>query len=130
MQILLVGHADFPEGLLSAARMIVGDKADAVTAVGLRDAVEFKKRITAVLRASAETVVLADLLGGSPCNTVVEVAGELNKAEGLTVVTGVNLGLLLELTLARRPPSLETLLARAAPRVLDLTPSTSNDDEL
>ncbi|MFV0406329.1 MAG: PTS sugar transporter subunit IIA [Propioniciclava sp.] len=131
MQILVVGHGGFPDGLLSAAQMIVGDQAtDRVRAIGLQDVALFREQVAAALRPGDVTVVLADLLGGSPCNTVLEVAQELHLVGELQIVTGANLGLLIELILARKPPIWPTLIGRAAPRLLQLAPDDTDDDEL
>ncbi|MFV0453179.1 MAG: PTS sugar transporter subunit IIA [Propioniciclava sp.] len=131
MKILLVGHAEFPQGLLSAARMIVGDRATAaVVAIGLTDLAMFKAEVTEALTGATGVLVLADLMGGSPCNTVLEVARELDIVPQIRVITGANLGLLIEFALARKEPTTGEVITRAAPRELTLAPNDDEDEAL
>jgi PTS system mannose-specific IIA component len=96
--VVLVGHATIARGVLDAAEMILGPQAD-VHAVGLsphEDPADLMAAVEQAAGASSgggELLVLADLFGGSPANTV---AAALLRRPGTEVVTGLNLPMVIE----------------------------------
>lgn len=99
--IILVSHASFAEGLKQAAEMIVGPQ-EALVAIGMAPDANLdllEAEITTRVRdyqKSGEVLILADLAGGSPANSCARLA-----LEGVPVVCGVNLLMLLEALLQR-----------------------------
>lgn len=96
--IVLISHGRLAEGMLSAAEMVFGDASRQVAALGLgkdENPEEFGKRIGEAIK-KADTgegvVVLADLLGGTPCNQAAPYAGDR-----VHILAGLSLVMLLEI---------------------------------
>lgn len=93
-KLMICTHGDFGEALKKSAEMIVGEMAD-VLCFSLLPGMPpetFSELIQRELSTEDEYLCLVDLFGGTPCLTV----SRLIKAYPLVVVTGVNLGMLLE----------------------------------
>jgi mannose/fructose/sorbose-specific phosphotransferase system IIA component len=100
--VLIVGHGDLGQALVSSALMIVGEQ-DNVAAVSLKPQDNLETCQCALkigierLNGSQGVIVLADLFGGTPCN-----AAALGQRErSYPIVAGVNLPMLLEVLLSR-----------------------------
>jgi len=95
-RIVVAAHGPLAEALVASAAMICG-RLDDVVALGLdpQDSPEsFAERLRAALGPpEAPVLILADLQGGTPCNVACLVARD---RASTAVVTGVNLGLLIE----------------------------------
>jgi len=111
--IVIVGHGDIADGLLDAARMIVG-KIEGVATVSLRETDAVEELMERIATALTETdkgngvLVLADLFGASPFNASARLA--MQEESSLEVISGVNLPMLLELIVQRDDASLEQLV--------------------
>jgi len=109
--IVLVSHGNMAEGMIDAARMIVGEMED-VLAVSLQemDAIEdLMGRIEAALNevdTGDGALILVDAFGASPFNASARLAMQREKTE---VITGMNLPMLLELAVQREGQDLETV---------------------
>lgn len=97
--ILLMTHGDLGAELLKSAEMIMGPLED-VSALALRpgDSIDdLRKKALSIVgennRKGFETIILVDLMGGSPGN----VALSLLQKSDLNILTGVNMPMLLEL---------------------------------
>jgi mannose/fructose/sorbose-specific phosphotransferase system IIA component len=114
--VVLVSHGDLGEALIRASEMIAGP-AERVFSVPLlpgESPEQFAEKLAAVLRdiEDEETLVLIDLLGGTPYN----VAARHVLKENVECVTGASLPMLLELIMSREDSSLANLaetIARA-----------------
>lgn len=100
--IILISHGGFAQGILEAAQMIFGDATEQVFALGLQPdehSETFCARLEQTIQ-QADTgngvVILADLLGGTPCNQAANFA-----SDSVQILTGVNLVMLLEILGAR-----------------------------
>lgn len=107
--ILLVSHSQFAQGLKDAAEMIIGPQ-EGLEALGMQSDAnldvlqeEITQRVRA-MQAQGEALILADLAGGSPCNSCAHLA-----LEGVPVLGGVNLPILLEALLQRSSMDARTL---------------------
>ena len=114
-KIFIATHADLAEGFKNAAKLIVGSSADEITTFCLyegQSAEDFKKQILGYKEAhpSMDIIVLTDLFGASIFNAMVE----LHTLQGVYIVTGVNLGLVLDLLLEERKISLELMKQKIA----------------
>ena len=109
--IIVVSHGDLGEALLRAVEMIAGPQ-ERVFAVGIEPGQSpdaFSDALEEMLRetAPAPTLVLIDLLGGTPYN----VAARRVVAGRVECITGANLPMLLELVMSRDELPLSDLAA-------------------
>lgn len=108
--IVLAGHGGIAGGLRDAAEMILGPQQQ-LAVVPLRPAEnldEYRDRLAAAVAevdAGDGALILADLFGGSPCNTAAYVLGPRTE-----VVAGVSLPMLLEVLAARQGAVLADLV--------------------
>lgn len=102
--IIISGHGNFATGLRSSLNLIAGNPAN----VEYIDFVESdtietlrEKYMNAISNLSncSEILGLADLTGGSPFKTLVELKTEIEKP--LEVIGGTNLPMILEITMAK-----------------------------
>lgn len=114
MKIVLLSHGNLCVELKNSARMILGDFED-VAAFPLQageDTEEYGKKVAEYVRSHRKegVLILTDLLGGSPfllSSRLMEGAGGYE--DGADIVTGVNLGMLLEVLNNKGSCSLEEL---------------------
>lgn len=110
--IVLVSHGAMADGMLDAARMIVGDQ-EGIMAISLEemDNVEglIEKVAAAVERVDTGdgVIVLVDVFGASPFNASARLTMTRDKMD---VITGMNLPMLLELAIHRQGANLEELI--------------------
>lgn len=99
--LVLVSHGDFAEGLKTSLNMFASDKIDQVIALGLKngqsadDFAETFKQAISVLNPEDTLVLLADIIGGSPLTSALNVLSDLSKLEGTRVIGGMNLPMAL-----------------------------------
>jgi len=110
--IIVVSHGNMAEGMLDAARMIVGEM-EGIVAVSLReeDAVEnLMERISSAI-SGVDTgdgvLILVDVFGASPFNASSRLAMVRDKIE---VISGVNLPMLLEIAIQHVDEDLDSLV--------------------
>ncbi len=111
--IVVVSHGPLAQGLIGAAEMIVGSQAQlrAVAMGPAADVEHLRADIEAAVQAVGGpdgTLVLVDLLGGSPSNASAYLA-----VAGTPVICGVNLPMLLELLMAREASTPKALADQA-----------------
>ena len=99
-KIILASHGRFASGMLSAAKMIIGEL-EGVDSFDLEDyesPYEIYENIEQAMKKENEAtfLILTDLLGGSVDNQLLELCANKN----VYVIAGANLGILLELYLA------------------------------
>lgn len=103
--IVLASHGKFAKELLNSVEMIMGPQ-DKIIALAL-DPDDDPMKLSELIKASVVEVegeggaiCLVDLMGGSPSNAAAYMA-----KEGMPVITGMNLPMLLELITIRDNPS-------------------------
>lgn len=113
--IIVTGHGNFATGVLSAAKLIAGNPEKLI---GIdfteNDTVEtleekIKKGIEEL--DTEEILVLADLAGGSPFKVSATIGVSSDK--NIKVLSGTNLGMIIETALLRDGKNLEEVLAFA-----------------
>ena len=114
--VVVASHGGLCRELLITAEMILGPAAQTAaaplaTGVSLQDFAAQLRQAVAALQQEAGVLLLADLAGGTPCNVAAVLAAQ---SEGLRVVAGVNLPMLLEVLSRREGVSLEELAGIAA----------------
>jgi mannose/fructose/sorbose-specific phosphotransferase system IIA component len=113
--IVIVTHGDLAQGLLQAARMIMGE-VPAAAAVALQEEqgidslhAEIEKALAGVNQGDG-ALLMVDMVGASPFNVSSQLAAA---REDVEVVTGVNLPMLLETALQRDSQSFDELIETA-----------------
>jgi PTS system mannose-specific IIA component len=111
---LIITHGNFGKELLKSVEMIMGEQENAA-ALGLNpgdevDALraEAERIVVENEKADKETIVLVDILGGSPSN----VALYIFKSHNLKLVTGVNMPMLIEFFSSREYEEMGDLLQK------------------
>ncbi|MDF7638258.1 PTS sugar transporter subunit IIA [Lactobacillus sp. ESL0791] len=101
MKIIITSHGGFCTGILESYEMLAG-KSNLLIALPLTpdDTGQYKKRLTQYLSANKteSILILCDLCGGTPYNE--SYAAYLRNPEKIGVVSGLNLGMLLETAFA------------------------------
>jgi len=115
--ILITGHGHFPTGALSAVNLVAGNPGNvyAVDFVEGMSVEELKEQLTAALAGieAKEVLVLADLAGGTPFRTAVEL--KLTSTEkDIRVIAGANMPALMEAALSAEDMDLVELAADVA----------------
>lgn len=99
-KILIVSHGTLAKGNYEAAKMIYGEAIDIIYLcleenMGIEN---YKKKLTDIIRDisdSDQIIVLADIKGGSPYNSVVSILSEKGLLKKSKILTGLNLPMLL-----------------------------------
>lgn len=103
--VLMVSHGEFASGLHTAVKMIAGDR-DTVLSTSLKDGMgadEYAanvEKLVANITPEDKLVVLADIMGGSPLTTAMNVLAEKGLLANTKAFTGMNLPMALTVILA------------------------------
>lgn len=138
-KLLLVSHGTMAEGVCKAARMIIGDTSQLdffclSESMGIENFREgIREKLNQVTQ-SDQLIVLADLLGGSPFTTTLDVLSEMGLLENAHVIVGMNLILVLELMLAEGELTKEDICsyienARRELQLFDIRPDDEEDSD-
>ena len=139
----MVSHGRFAEGVKTSLEMFVGDANDRVFALCLhngKSADDFKKDVEDFLdqhkfKEEVEFIVLADIIGGSPLTTFLNVfsaRGYLNRA---VVLGGMNFTMALTATVSLDTMDKEAIAktalseAKTAVQQYEVPSSPDNDDD-
>lgn len=115
VNIVVTGHGNFATGLVSSLNLIAGEQegvacVDFLESDSTHDLEEKLKNAIAGL--TDEILVLSDLAGGSPFKTAVILSQTL-EGKNIKVISGTNLGMLLETALGKAFLGLEDLVQGA-----------------
>ena len=93
-----MSHGSLAKEFYNTAKMIIGDVSNIeyLEYPAGQDLVEYKKKLTDILKRNEETLVLVDLFGGSPFVLATQVFAEMKFSENVEIYTGLNLPMLLE----------------------------------
>ena len=140
--VFLVSHGKFAEGLKTSLEMFAGDAAELVFAIGLhngKSADDFKKEVEALLDAHKfndddEFMILADLIGGSPLTTFMNVFNEYGLLDRATILGGMNFTMALTVVVSLdgmdRDLLAQTALGEAKQALQEYkVPSSDADDD-
>jgi len=97
-KIIVMSHGSMAKETLESAKMILGDLADAFAIeMGEEDGLSGTQakldEVLLKIDKKQDVLVLADLRGGTPCNVAMM---KMAERPGLYVVSGLNLGMLIE----------------------------------
>jgi len=108
-QIIIVSHGELANGFVNAAKLIMGE-ADILALCAYTDEnipyEEIILRKVEELNAGDEMIILTDLLGGSVNNHLME----LTTRDHVHLVTGINLGLILQLLASSEDADTESFI--------------------
>ena len=111
--ILLLSHGTLAQGMYSAAKMILGEQENVSVLCfeETEDPEDFGDRISEeIQKYPAGALVLCDLMGGTPFNQLLL----KNDPDSYKAITGMNLGMVLEVLTSRDDGSIESLADTAA----------------
>lgn len=137
--LVLVSHGGLAEGLKTSLAMFAGDQIEQVIAVGLQEgksvddfADTFRQAISHVTTDDS-VLVLADIVGGSPLTTAVNVLAEEGKLEGALILGGMNLTMALTATVMKDSLSgkdlAQAILSEASTALQEFDITDNSDDE-
>ncbi|MGB4985823.1 MAG: PTS galactosamine/N-acetylgalactosamine transporter subunit IIA [Erysipelotrichaceae bacterium] len=102
---IVTGHGNFATGLTSSVKLIAGmpelyEMVDFVETDTTDDLKANLNKAVDNLSGCEAIMVFSDLMGGSPFKTAVEVS--MMRTENIKVLAGTNLGMLIEISMARQ----------------------------
>jgi len=112
---ILVSHGTFAQGLHSVLKMLAGGNREDILSTSLEDGMgadEFKERfaaLAATVTKEDEILLLADIIGGSPLTTALEVLTERGMLKQTMTFGGMNLPMALTAALMKDALDHETL---------------------
>jgi len=112
--VITLGHGDLPVALLNSAQMLIGKREELYSLClhegdGLENFITKTAALISSLNEAKSILVFIDLQGGTPWNAIVGV-----NDPRVTLVTGVNLPMLIEVLLLRdQKSSIQDLVACA-----------------
>ena len=129
-QVILMSHGSMAKETLNSAKMILGDAlVYPVVSMQADDGIEGTlaklEKILQKIPEKQPIVIIADLLGGTPANVAVL---KSNSDPRIKVVTGLNLGMVLESFFALEDPEIVTRLLDAGAKAVT-QPQLENDEE-
>lgn len=124
-KVILVSHGKLSEGMAHSTQMICGENED-LSYYGMMPGEHYTAIVEAIKeKASAnpdtQYIVIADLLGGSVCNGCTELIG----MENVKLISGMNMGLVIDLLFAAAPVSdedIEESLRACKETIANVTP--------
>lgn len=117
--IVLISHGSMAEGVKASLEMIVG-RQEHVHTVSLRpdsDNLQFEKELNEKMKAlNGTTLIIADLLGGTPCNVATK--NYLN-VDGVEIIAGMTLSVVIE-AVVNQQASIKELVCLAQENIVDV----------
>ncbi|NSV63085.1 PTS mannose/fructose/sorbose transporter subunit IIAB [Enterococcus faecalis] len=117
--IVLISHGSMAEGVKVSLEMIVG-RQEHVHTVSLRpdsDNLQFEKELNEKMKAlNGTTLIIADLLGGTPCNVATK--NYLN-VDGVEIIAGMTLSVVIE-AVVNQQASIKELVCLAQENIVDV----------
>lgn len=117
--IVLISHGGMAEGVKGSLEMIVGQQ-EHIHTVSLRpdgDNIQFENELNSKMKAlNGSTLIIADLLGGTPCNVAVK--NYLNVA-GVEIIAGMTLSIVIE-AVVNQQASIKELVCLAKENIVDV----------
>lgn len=137
--LVLVSHGGLAEGLKTSLAMFAGNQIEQVIAVGLQEgksiddfAAAFRQALSRVT-VDDSVLVLADIVGGSPLTTAVNVLAEEDKLEDAVILGGMNLTMALTATVMKDSLSgkdlAQAILSEASTALQEFNVTEDSDDE-
>lgn len=137
--VVIVSHGDLAKGLATSLKMLAGERED-IIAVGLPDgktadefAVMFEESVSSI-KEEDSIVLLADIIGGSPLTTALNVLEKNNMLTKTITIGGVNLPLALTSVLMKDnlegEAFVETVLSEARNAIQEFKVTQDDEDDI
>lgn len=111
--IIVTGHGEFANGMLSSLKLIAGEQENLIgvnfTADDNTETLEKKLKEAISELNCSEVIVLSDLAGGSPFKVSVFLSQTIKESK-IRVISGTNLGMVLEVSLCRDGMEVDELI--------------------
>ncbi len=103
--VIVTGHGNFASGIYSSVKLLAG-KPEHFLAVDFTledttDDIEYKLRDAIRDIGCDDILILSDLVNGTPYKESLEMQEKFTGKKNIEIVTGVNLGMVLQINLAR-----------------------------
>lgn len=123
--IVLVSHGRFAPGLHDALGMLVGENREDILSTSLKNGMgadefaENVRKLISVVKEDDEILLFADLLGGSPLTVSANVIAEEGLLDRTTMISGMNLPLVLSAAVMKDDMGIDELKAELIPEGQD-----------
>lgn len=127
-QLILVSHGLFCEELKKSTEMIMGPQ-ESIHTVGLlpsESAEDFRAKFEAVISELDDYIVLADLMGGTPCNVVSRMILE---GQPIDLYAGMNMPMVIDFINSELIGSELALVEAATSNICHVNERISSDDD-
>ena len=130
-RLILISHGQFCEALKASTEMIMGSQEmiETVSLLPEEGAADFQEKFLATLGGDRQVIVLADLLGGTPCNVVSRLIME---GYDLSLYAGANMPMVIEFinsAMIGQEPALTAGGAQGIIHVNDLLANLADSDD-
>ena len=136
--VLLVSHGEFAPGLHTAVKMIAGDNPNVMSAslkdgMGSDELASEVARLVEKITLEDRLVVLADLMGGSPLTTTMNVVAEKGLLNNTRAFAGMSLPMALTVVLSGETLDMdslgETIMEEAKAGVQEFVITADDEEE-
>ena len=136
--VLLVSHGEFAPGLHTAVKMIAGDNPNVMSAslkdgMGADELASEVARLVEKITPEDRLVVLADLMGGSPLTTTMNVIAEKGLLNNTRAFAGMSLPMALTVVLSGEALDMdslgETIMEEAKAGVQEFVITADDEEE-
>ena len=123
--IVLVSHGMFAPGLHDALGMLAGENREDILSTSLKNGMgadefaENVRKLISVVKEEDEILLFADLLGGSPLTVSANVIAEEGLLDRTTMISGMNLPLVLSAAVMKDDMDIDELKAELIPEGQD-----------
>ena len=123
--IVLVSHGMFAPGLHDALGMLAGENREDILSTSLKNGMgadefaENVRKLISVVKEDDEILLFADLLGGSPLTVSDNVIAEEGLLDRTTMISGMNLPLVLSAAVMKDDMDIDELKAELIPEGQD-----------
>ncbi|MDU5336278.1 PTS fructose transporter subunit IIA [Enterococcus sp.] len=127
-QLVLVSHGLFCEELKKSTEMIMGpqESIHTVSLLPSESAEDFRVKFEAVIAELDDYIVLADLMGGTPCNVVSRMILE---GQAIDLYAGMNMPMVIDFINSELIGSELALVEAATSNICHVNERISNDDD-
>jgi len=136
---VLVSHGMFAPGLHDALGMLAGENRPDILSTSLKNGMgadefaENVRKLVSAVKEEDEILLFADLLGGSPLTVSANVLAQEGLLERTTMISGMNLPLVLNAALIKDTMDMEELkemlIPEAQEMIQEFTIAAENNDE-